>query len=71
MKAIEFITKAKNGVIEIPKEYQEQLQDQFRVIILQEVAPSEKKSASKKRTLSDAKIKTKGFKFDRDEANAR
>jgi hypothetical protein len=71
MKAIEFTTKAKNGVIEIPKEYLEQLQDQFRVIILQEVPEVGKKAVHKKRTLSAAKIKTKGFKFNRDEANAR
>ena len=71
MKAIEFITKAKNGVIKIPKEYKEQLQDEFRVIILQELPAEEKKISGKKRTLSAAKIKTKGFKFNRDEANAR
>lgn len=71
MKAIEFITKAKNGVIEIPKEYQEELQDQFRVIILQETPELEKKAVRKKRTLSAAKIKTKGFKFNRNEANVR
>lgn len=69
MEAIEFITKAKNGVIKIPKEYQEQLQDQFRVIILQDAADSKKQP--KKRILSAAKIKTKGLKFNRDEANSR
>ena len=29
MKAIEFVAQAKNGVIEIPKEYQEQLKSNF------------------------------------------
>ncbi len=71
MKAIEFTTKAKNGVIEIPKEYQEELQDQFRVIILQEVSEVQKKIVNKKRTLVAAKIKTKGYKFNREEANGR
>lgn len=70
MQAIEFIAKAQKGSIKVPKEYQEQLQDQFRVIILQDaIVP--KKSTSKKRTLNAVKIKTKGFKFNRDEANAR
>lgn len=69
MQAIEFVAKAKKGNIKIPKEYQDQLQDQFRVIILQEVVIPEKKR--KKRILSAAQIKTKGFKFNRDEANAR
>jgi hypothetical protein len=71
MEAIEFVAKAEKGSIKIPKEYQEQLHDQFRVIILQETSAPEKKAARKKRTLSAVKIKTKGFKFNRDEANAR
>jgi hypothetical protein len=70
MQAIEFMAKAEKGSIKVPKEYQEQLQDQFRVIILQE-ANTSKKSTSKKRVLNAVKIKTKGFKFNRDEANAR
>lgn len=72
MQAIEFIAKAQKGIIKIPKEYQEQLQAQFRVIILQEVPSLEKeKKSRKKRTLSAVKIKTKGFKFSREEANER
>lgn len=75
MQAIEFIAKAKKGTIEIPKEYQEQLRDQFRVIILQEVPEKirtkEAKIGKAKRKLTAAKIKTKGLKFTRDEANER
>ena len=52
MQAIEFIAKAEKGSIKIPKEYQEQLHDQFRVIILQEASVPEKKVARKKRELS-------------------
>ncbi len=70
MEAIEFIAKSEKGSIKIPKEYQAQLQDQFRVIILQEASTAQK-HIHKKRTLSAAKLKTKGFKFNRDEANAR
>ena len=47
MEAIEFIAKIEKGSIKVPKKYQEQLQDQFRVIILQE-ATTQKKSAPKK-----------------------
>lgn len=71
MEAIEFFAKAEKGSIKIPKEYQEQLHDQFRVIILQEASTPDKKASRKKRTLSAVKIKTKGFKFNREEANAR
>lgn len=68
MKAIEFIAKAVKGSIKIPKQYQEQLNTEFRVIILQETATSEKKASKKKVSLSAPKIKTKGFKFSREEA---
>jgi hypothetical protein len=70
MEAIEFVAKAEKGSIKIPKEYQNQLQNQFRVIILQDASTTQK-STRKKRTLGAAKLKTKGFKFNRDEANAR
>jgi hypothetical protein len=71
MEAIEFIATAQKGNIKIPKQYQEQLNDQFRVIILQEAVAPEKKGPRKRRTLNAVRIKTKGFKFDREEANAR
>lgn len=67
MQAIEFVAKAEKGKIKIPKEYQEQLQDQFRIIILQEAVISEKKVARGKRVLKAFKAKTKGLKFNRDE----
>lgn len=71
MHAIEFIAKAKKGIIEIPKEYQEQLQDHFRVIILQDAPTETTKKTRKKRSLTAAQIKTKGLKISRDEANER
>lgn len=71
MEAIEFVASAEKGSIKIPKEYQGQLQDQFRVIILQELSAVAKKTTRKKRSLGEPKIKTKGFKFNRNEANAR
>jgi hypothetical protein len=70
MEALEFVAKAEKGSIKIPKEYQNQLQNEFRVIILQEL-PAPKKVLRKKRSLGEPKIKTKGVKFNRDEANAR
>jgi hypothetical protein len=68
MEAIEFTAKAKDGVIKIPKEFQASLNEEVRVIIL---IDSQKKAKSIKRELKAIKIKTKGFKFDRDEANRR
>jgi len=73
MKALEFMGKKDaKGSIKIPKEIQSQLEGEFRVIILQESSAAVTKTPSrKKRALSAPKIKTKGFKFNRDEANAR
>ena len=63
MKAIEFVAQAKNGVIEIPKEYQEQLKEQFRVIILQEVSTPEKKKIEKE-AINVKKIIKHEFTYD-------
>lgn len=72
MQAIEFETKAKNGMIKIPKEYLSAMQDTLRVIILIDKSETKKlKSTTQKRALKALKLKTKGFKFDRDEANER
>ncbi|HVW98835.1 MAG TPA: hypothetical protein VHA52_00110 [Candidatus Babeliaceae bacterium] len=67
MHAIQFLAKPEKGKIEIPQEYQKELQDQILVIIVKST-PS---SALKNRSLSEPSIKTKGFKFNRDEANER
>jgi hypothetical protein len=56
MQAIEFTTKAHNGVIENSKKHPEEPCT---------IAPQKKKK------LTSLKIKTKGFAFDRDEANER
>lgn len=73
MKAIEFITKQKNGTIEIPKKYLNSLKkDQFRVIILINAEQEAQKTTEGKKPLFKAlQIKTKGFKFDREDANKR
>ncbi len=71
MRAIEFVANAEDGVIKIPKEYQAQLGDKFRVIILQDEKFSETKKTRKKRTFDAVRITTKDLKFDRDEANER
>lgn len=72
MQAIEFVTKVKDGIIEVPKEYLKTLHNKCRVIILVETKDSlHKVSAKNKKQLSSLKIKTKGLVFNRDEANER
>lgn len=66
MKAIEFVTKKKQGgMIEIPKEYADEVSGAFRVILILNVK-SEKKVVPK-REFKALKVKTKGFKFNRDD----
>jgi len=68
MKAIEFRAKADKGVIEIPEEFRNKLDHEVRVILLWE--ETEKEYLGKPR-FTAVKIKTKGFKFNREEANER
>ncbi len=70
MHAIEFIGHMEDGAVKIPKEYQAQLNDKFRIIILQDES-TEVQETKKKRSLNAVRITTKDLKFDRDEANTR
>ena len=72
MEAIEFISTIKNGKINIPDQYIDTLTQPVRVIILIEPQQtSKKKKDTKKDRFTAFKTKTKGLKFDRDEANKR
>ncbi|MDR2870265.1 MAG: hypothetical protein LBV04_07435 [Deferribacteraceae bacterium] len=55
----------KMQAIKIPDEYKEQIAGQVKVILLSEATPKRYKP------LTAISISTKGFKFDRDEANER
>jgi hypothetical protein len=67
MQAIEFESTINNGIIRIPDEYKEQIDGQVKVILLSEALSTGKIG----KPLSAVSINTKGFKFDRDDANAR
>lgn len=65
--AIEFVTKKKQGgMIQIPKEYVDEVSGEFRVILILKTAKPKKKPAHK-REFKAVKLSTKGFKFNRDE----
>ena len=70
METVQFKTKIKNGVIEVPKKYQGKFKDNVRVIL---VAESTKTKAA--RYLDDLMahpLKVKGFRpLTREEAHAR
>jgi hypothetical protein len=75
LQAYEFYAKPENGVLPIPEEYKNLITDDVVVIVL------EKKPRKFNRTEINARrktdllpppaIKTKGFKFSREEANER
>jgi hypothetical protein len=67
MQAIQFESIVDDGVIHIPDEYVEQVAGQVKVILLSE-ATSLRKT---RKPFAAISINTKGFKFNRDEANAR
>ena len=71
MKAIEFVTKIKNGTIEVPEKYLDNLKKECRVIILVNEEVGEEQQKTKKIHLTALKLKTKGLKFNREEANER
>jgi hypothetical protein len=72
VRAIEFITKPKDGVIKIPKEHIGNLQGEIRVIILIDAElESQSTEKTKGSRFSALQITTKGVSFDRDEANKR
>jgi hypothetical protein len=69
MKAYEFDTVVKNGVINIPKKYLDKQLSYIRVIVLSK--SDEVLSVKKERKFSAMRLKTKGFTFNREEANER
>ena len=73
MEAIEFITKTEDGIIKIPKKYLNNVLGEVHVIILIDTEKIKKQKIVKKKdlNLTSLKVKTKGLKFNRNEANER
>ena len=75
MQAYEFYAKPKNGVILIPEQYKNQITDNVLVIILEkkplQSGRDEANAKNKSDLLSPPSLKTKGWKFNREEANER
>jgi hypothetical protein len=67
MYTVEFDAKISNGTIKIPNKYISRLGDKVKVIILAGES-DEKKEVS---GFNSIRINTKGFKFDREDANER
>jgi len=70
METVQFKTKIKNGVIEVPKKYQGKFKDSVRVILVAESSKS--KAAVYLDELMAHPLKVKGFRpLTREEAHAR
>jgi hypothetical protein len=69
MQAIEFDSVIENGIIRVPEQYREIISSPVRGIVLTDEVISH--SERKKVSFDAISIDTKGFKFDREEANAR
>ena len=75
MEAYEFYATPENGTILIPKRLRRKLTSNVKVILLEQKShkASNRKATSSRRSdlLLAPTIKTNGWKFDREEANAR
>ena len=67
MQAIEFVSKAHDGVVDLPREHQSWNGKEVRVILLEAV----NSGVNHKALFKAATISTRGFQFNRDAANER
>jgi hypothetical protein len=67
MQAIEFVSKAHDGVVDLPSEYQAWNGKNVRVILQEAV----NEAANRKAQFKAAIIPTRGYRFNRDAANER
>lgn len=67
MQAIEFVSKAHDGVVDLPREHQGWNGKNVRVILLEALNETVKRTPHFKATT----IATRGYRFNRDAANER
>lgn len=67
MQAIEFVSKAHDGVVDLPREYQGWNGKKVRVILLE----ASSNAAKRKVQFKAATISTRGYRFNRDAVNER
>lgn len=67
MQAIEFVSKAHDGVVDLPREFQGWNGKNVRVILLE----AANTAINRKPMFKAATISTRGYRFNRDAANER
>ena len=67
MSAYQFNAVIEEGIIRVPEEYADRLTSKVRVLVM----PASKEVVDKASLFPNLHLDTRGYKFDRDEANAR
>ena len=67
MSAYQFNAVIEGGIIRVPEEYAGRLTSKVRVLVI----PDNKKVTDKASLFPNLHLDTRGYKFDRNEANAR
>ena len=67
MQAYEFDSTIDNGVIHIPERYRDKMPSNVKVIVL----AREEQPKARDKKFSAIRLQTKGFQFNREEANER
>ncbi len=67
MQTMEFVSKAHDGVVDLPREHQSWNGKQVRVILLEAMGESVKR----KTAFNAVTLSTRGYRFNRDAANER
>jgi hypothetical protein len=70
MQAYEFNAVIRDGIIRLPEQFRDERLSSVRVILLSNTHAAAAKEACNKK-FTAMKLKTKGFQFDREEANER
>jgi len=71
MKAIEFHTTARDGVITLPNQYWDWQGKHIRVILLEEEQEETPVTSKEYHQFKALRLNTRGFHFDREKANER
>ncbi|MCL2128760.1 MAG: hypothetical protein FWH35_00205 [Treponema sp.] len=71
MEAVEFEATIDNGMIPIPQQYRDTLIDKMEVVVHAMENNSQKPLKQQKKKIHYIGIDMTGFRFDREEANAR
>ncbi len=71
MQAIEFVSKAHDGVVDLPREHQGWNGKEVRVILLEAVSSAASNAIGRKVLFKATTLSTRGYQFNRDAGNER